>query len=181
MVGYSHNLCATIDVGYYYRSQGLQLDDIDDYLFSLVVCRVPVSTSNDRQLGKASELIETMAVCTRPAQVQTRLCLNIDIEKKTPNQLIPPSKGKIILLLWSVTGYIKYTPGQAPCPGVVDHRKQTQWYFLWHFVSFCFVLDIFVLLVFGLLVLTFDFVEIFFVSCFYCFLVFIFICLMGKC
>lgn len=56
-----------------------------------------------------------------------------------PNQEAnsPAGKGNVSFLPWSVSGYIDYTLGQAPCPAVIGQHKTNS--MVLYSVSFCLI------------------------------------------
>lgn len=82
-----------------------------------------------------SHITETVAACTRPAEVQTPILTKklfvIDIY----------SERKITLLQWSVVGYRNHIPGQTPCQRVADQTQNSFQVFV-RFL-FCFLIGLF--------------------------------------
>lgn len=99
-----------------------------------------------------SELTESVTICTRPKQVQTRQNLSTEkakrIQSLIPNQeaifrlIFSTGKGKVNFLQWSGTGHIKLPPEQMSCP--TNNKENSM---VLH-VYFFFGLVFFVLLIF---------------------------------
>lgn len=123
------------------------------------------------------ELTETVKVCTtRPTQVQNKTKQKISALAKESahkvsclsNELFTigiccERENQFSSMEWHEVYHAHSRTGPMPRSSWPQKTNSMVFFFVcvWHFVSFCFVLEIFVLLVFGLLVLTYDFVEIF--------------------
>lgn len=86
------------------------------------------------------DLTDTLALCARSAQVQTRQGASTEEEKwrwaLTPNQ---KAKKKISFLHWGVTGFANHALRQIPFPRVVSQQKNKLCHSCGRFVSFRFV------------------------------------------
>lgn len=90
-------------------------------------------TTKQVHISYTCEPTETVTICTRPKQVQTRQNLSTEKAKRKqsliPNQeavfslLFSTGKGKVSFLQWSGAGHIKLTPEQVPSPGVANQQS----------------------------------------------------------